>query len=121
MAMTAPSATKPTDPDALGGDETAVLFHALSEPSRFRILRHLFLGEHRVVDLVAHLGLAQSTVSQHLACLRGCGLVTSRAVGRSSVFTITEPDRVRALLDQAGALLAATGDAAATHDPVGDH
>ncbi len=119
MAMTAPhDATE--DPVALG-DDAAVLFHALSEPSRLTLLRHLFLGEHRVVDLVAHLGLAQSTVSKHLACLRACGLVDSRPVGRSSVFTITEPERVRALLTQAGELLAATGAVAAGHDPEVDH
>jgi DNA-binding transcriptional ArsR family regulator len=99
----------------------ATVFHALSEPSRLTILRHLFLGEHRVVDLVAHLGLAQSTVSQHLACLRDCGLVTSRPVGRSSMFTVTEPDLVRALLAQGERLLDATDDAAATHDPAGQH
>jgi ArsR family transcriptional regulator, cadmium/lead-responsive transcriptional repressor len=97
------------------------LFHALSDPSRLRILRHLFLGEHRVVDLVAHLGLAQSTVSQHLACLRDCGLVTSRPVGRSSMFALTQPDLVDALLVRAEHLLAATGDAAAAHDPTARH
>lgn len=97
------------------------LFHALGEPSRLTILRHLLLGEHRVVDLVAHLGLAQSTVSQHLACLRDCGLVVSRPVGRSSLFAVTEPDLVRALLAGAGTLLAATGAAAVEHDLSGGH
>lgn len=95
---------------------TAALFHALSEPSRLAILEHLFLGEHRVVDLVSHLGLAQSTVSGHLACLRDCGLVASRAVGRSSHWSLTDPERVQALLDEAGRLLAATGHAASGHD-----
>jgi len=97
------------------------LFHALSDPSRLTILRHLFLGEHRVVDLVAHLGLAQSTVSQHLACLRDCGLVTSRPVGRSSMFSLTQPDLVAALLARAEHLLSATGDAAAAHDVSASH
>ena len=41
----------------------AVLFRGLADPARLAILRHLALGEHRVVDLTAHLGLAQSTVS----------------------------------------------------------
>ena len=80
------------------------------------ILEHLFLGEHRVVDLVAHLGLAQSTVSQHLACLRDCGLVTPRAAGRSSCYSLTDPARIRRLLDEAERLLDATGGAAAGHD-----
>lgn len=86
-----------------------------------RILEHLLSGEHRVVDLTSHLGLAQSTVSKHLACLRDCGLVESRAVGRSSVFTLSQPTLVTALLGSAQALLTATGDAVtscATYDEV---
>lgn len=109
------------DLHAAPGAEAAVLFHALAESSRLKILRHLFLGEHRVVDLVAHLGLAQSTVSQHLSCLRACGLVDSRPVGRSSMFTLTQPELVHGLLTDAAQLLAATGGAAAEHDPVEDH
>ncbi len=62
----------------------ACMFRSLGDPNRLAILRHLALGEHRVVDLVSHLGLAQSTVSAHLACLRDCGLVTSRPQGRGS-------------------------------------
>ena len=117
--MTAPG--DEADPTVALGDDAAVLFHALSEPSRLTLLRHLFLGEHRVVDLVSHLGLAQSTVSKHLACLRACGLVDSRPVGRSSVFRISHPEQVQALLTRAGELLVATGDAAGGHDPEGDH
>ena len=64
----------------------ACLFHGFSDPSRLAILQHLALGEHRVVDLTGHLGLAQSTVSKHLACLRDCGLVQSRPEGRASMF-----------------------------------
>jgi DNA-binding transcriptional ArsR family regulator len=89
----------------------ALLFHGLSEPSRLAILRHLLLGEHRVVDLTAHLGLAQSTVSQHLACLRDCGLVSSRPQGRASMWSLEHPETVLALLGSAERLLAETGDA----------
>jgi DNA-binding transcriptional ArsR family regulator len=90
----------------------AALFRAMGDPSRMAILRHLLLGEHKVVELTAHLGLAQSTVSKHLACLRDCGLVTSRAVGRASYFSVSEPDAVRRVLAAAEDLLAATDDAA---------
>jgi DNA-binding transcriptional ArsR family regulator len=114
-------AMKALPSEAATGQGVAAVFHALSEPSRLTILRHLFLGEHRVVDLVAHLGLAQSTVSQHLACLRECGLVTSRPVGRSSMFSLTQPALVRTLLAEAEQLLSATGDAAAAHDLTGRH
>ena len=89
----------------------ACLFHGLSDPSRLAILRHLALGEHRVVDLTAHLGLAQSTVSKHLACLKDCGLVTSRPQGRASLFALAHPEAVVDLLAAAEQLLALTGDA----------
>jgi biotin operon repressor len=83
-----------TSDDAPVGEAAALavaacLFHGFSDPSRLAILRHLTLGEHRVVDLTGHLGLAQSTVSKHLACLRDCGLVVSRPRGRAAGFTLT--------------------------------
>lgn len=89
----------------------ACLFRGLGDPSRLAILRHLALGEHRVVDLMRHMGLAQSTVSTHLACLRGCGLVSSRPQGRASLFSLTQPELVGEVLAAAEGLLAATGDA----------
>jgi ArsR family transcriptional regulator, cadmium/lead-responsive transcriptional repressor len=89
----------------------ACLFHGFSDPSRLAIVRHLALGEHRVVDLTGHLGLAQSTVSKHLACLRDCGLVTSRPEGRASMWSLNHTDTVMELLSAAEGLLALTGDA----------
>lgn len=89
----------------------ACLFHGFSDPSRLTIVRHLALGEHRVVDLTDHLGLAQSTVSKHLACLKDCGLVTSRPEGRASMWSLNHTDTVLELLSAAERLLAATGDA----------
>jgi DNA-binding transcriptional ArsR family regulator len=91
----------------------ACLFHGFSDPSRLAILRHLALGEHRVVDLTRHLDLAQSTVSKHLACLRDCGLVESRPEGRASVFSLTHLEATLAVLESAERLLALTGDAVA--------
>ena len=90
----------------------AALFRSLGDPARLAIVRRLALGDARVVDLVAELGLAQSTVSGHLACLRDCGLVDSRPSGRASLFTLIQP----ALLDVLGsaeAVLSATGNAVA--------
>ena len=98
-----------SEPTGLAAE--AALFHALSDPSRLLIVRHLALGEHRVVDLTAHLGLAQSTVSKHLACLLDCGIVEVRPVGRASMYSLAHPDATRALLGAAEQLLAATGDA----------
>jgi len=91
----------------------AALFHSLADPTRLAILRHLALGEHRVVDLTAHLGLAQSTVSAHLACLASCGLTRSRPHGRASLWSLTTQSQLLSLLAAAERLLDVTGDAVA--------
>lgn len=114
MLPTTNAATATTPPASLeraGLDAAACLFHGLSDRNRLIILRHLALGEHRVVDLMAHLGLAQSTVSKHLACLKDCGLVDSRPQGRASLFSLTHPEAVLDLLAAAEQLLGLTGDA----------
>ena len=110
--MTIPMAEE-SAPD--GGDlqVAAALFHSLSDPSRLAILQHLIFGEHRVRDLTEHLGLAQSTVSAHLACLRECGLVASRPQGRASVFSLVSAPELLAVLAAAERLLATTGQGVA--------
>ncbi len=101
--------------DAVEADvgPAVALFRSLADPARLAILQHLTLGEHRVVDLTAHLGLAQSTTSAHLACLRDCGLVSVRTVGRSSVYSLAVETELMGVLGAAEQLLAATGDAVA--------
>ncbi|MCU1611273.1 MAG: ArsR family transcriptional regulator, cadmium/lead-responsive transcriptional repressor [Pseudonocardiales bacterium] len=91
----------------------AALFRSLGDPARLAILRRLTAdGPARVVDLVITLDLAQSTVSKHLACLRGCGLVSSTPSGRASLFFLTQPAVIDVLV-AAEAVLAATGNAVA--------
>lgn len=90
----------------------AALFRSLGDPARLAILRRLACAEARVVDLVTGLGLAQSTVSAHLACLRDCGLVTSRPAGRASLFRLACPQLLE-LLSAAEGVLATTGNAVA--------
>ena len=103
----------------------AALFHSFGDPSRLVILQHLQLGEHRVVDLVKHLGLSQSTVSKHLACLKDTGMVVSRAEGRASMYSLAHPDAVVAILAAAEKMLALTGDAVRLcpmhHDGIATH
>lgn len=111
MAMTTPVGDDAPVDEAAALTAAACLFHGFSDPSRLSIVRHLALGEHRVVDLTAHLGLAQSTVSKHLACLRDCGLVSSRPEGRASLWSLVHTDTVMDLLAAAERLLALTGDA----------
>lgn len=109
MAIMKPGSDVPWD----GLEAAACLFHGFSDRSRLAILRHLLLGEHKVVELTAHTGLAQSTVSKHLACLRDCGLVTSRPVGRASVFSVTHPDALTDFFTASERLLGLTGEAVA--------
>jgi DNA-binding transcriptional ArsR family regulator len=88
----------------------SALFRGLADPSRLAILLELRKGERRVVDLAAMLGLAQPTVSGHLACLRDCGLVDWRPVGRQSYYRLAVAE-LEALLRAAEQVLARTGDA----------
>jgi DNA-binding transcriptional ArsR family regulator len=88
----------------------AALFHGLADRNRLAIVRRLAHGELRVVDLTEALGLAQGTVSGHLACLRDCGLIVGRPEGRQMFYSIAHPE----LMDVLGAaeqLLALTGEA----------
>ena len=90
----------------------AALFRSLGDPTRLAILRRLALGEARVGELVEEVGLAQSTVSKHLACLKDCGLVDSEPVGRASLFRLSQPALID-LLAAAETVLQAGGQAVA--------
>jgi ArsR family transcriptional regulator, cadmium/lead-responsive transcriptional repressor len=91
----------------------AALFRSLGDPARLAIVRRLAAGPARVVDLTRALGLAQSTVSGHLACLRDCGLAAARPQGRASVWSLTQPALLD-LLSTAEAVLAATAGVTAS-------
>lgn len=99
-------------PVVIDAESTATyahLFQGLADPTRLAILQHLASGEHRVRDLVDHLGFAQSTVSKHLSFLLECRLVVVRPAGRSSWYSLAEPARLGDLIAAAEALLQATG------------
>ena len=88
------------------------LFHSLSDRTRLQIVHLLAHGEARVTDLMAALGLPQSTVSKHMACLRECRLVEGRVEGRQIFYSLARPELL-GLLEAAENLLAATGYAVA--------
>jgi DNA-binding transcriptional ArsR family regulator len=93
-------------------DAAVALFRSLSDATRLAVVQRLATGEARVSDLVSELGLAQSTVSAHVACLRDCGLVVGRPEGRQVFYALTRPELLD-LLASAETLLAATGNAVA--------
>lgn len=86
------------------------LFRGLGDRTRLAILAELAAGERRVVDLMGTLGAAQGTVSGHLACLRGCGLVVGRPEGRQMFYSLARPELMD-LLAAAEHLLTVTGEA----------
>ena len=105
-----------------GLEPAAALFHSLADPVRLSIVQRLALGEARVVDLTRELDIGQSTVSKHLACLRGCKLVDYRAEGRQSFYFIATPELLD-LLRSSERLLAVTDRAVAlcpTYGTAGD-
>ncbi len=87
----------------------ARLFHGLSDPTRLLILLALLDGERRVTDLVAAVGSSQSNVSNHLACLRECGLVVDRPAERRQVFYSIARPELRDVLVASERLLAEAG------------
>ena len=86
-------------------DLKAKLFRGLADPTRLSILEALREGPRAVGEVVEVTGLGQSNVSNHLACLRDCGLVVSEKRGRFVHYRLSDP-RVADLLSLAEQLLA---------------
>lgn len=85
----------------------AKLFRGFSDLSRLSLLEALCDGPLTVTALIERTGLTQSNVSNHLACLRDCGLVIASAQGRYTLYQLSD-DRVATLLSLAEELLTET-------------
>jgi DNA-binding transcriptional ArsR family regulator len=83
----------------------AKLFRGFSDPSRLSILDVLHDGALTVSEIVRATGLSQPNVSNHLGCLRDCGLVSARQQGRFVYYELRD-QRVGQLLNLADDLLA---------------
>lgn len=75
----------------------AKLFRGFSDTSRLSILEALRDKPLNVGEIVQVTGLSQSNISNHLGCLRDCGLVTSEQRGRYTYYWLTD-DRIDSLL-----------------------
>ncbi len=84
---------------------------ALADPTRRRILLTLVEGPAYPGELAAALSATQPNISNHLACLRGCGLVRSEREGRQVRYELASPRLVHALED----LVAVELDIEASH------
>ena len=92
---------KPVDRLSIRGK----LFRGLADPSRLAILEALREKSLTVSEIVEATGLNQPNVSNHLSCLRDCGLVMSTQQGRYVSYALSD-SRVDELLQLADELLA---------------
>jgi DNA-binding transcriptional ArsR family regulator len=83
----------------------AKLFRGFADPSRLAILHALRDGPQTVTEIVEASGFSQPNVSNHLACLRDCGLVAAEQKGRFVRYRLSD-ERVGKLLALADELLA---------------
>jgi len=75
------------------------LGRALADPTRCRILLVLLSGPAYPGQIAAALELSRSNVSNHLACLRGCGLVVASPEGRQTQYSLSDPALAHAVRD----------------------
>lgn len=79
---------------------------ALSDPTRVRILVALRDAPAYPSELAEALGVSRQSLSNHLSCLRGCGLVVSVPEGRRLRYELVDPKLGHALTDLLGIVLA---------------
>lgn len=85
--------------------------HALSDPTRARVLVALRSEGAYPTELAERLGVTRTSLSNHLACLRGCGLVVAVPEGKRMRYELADGGLRQALEDLLGTVLAV--DAAA--------
>lgn len=95
---------------------------ALADPSRARIMLTLIDGPAYPGALAARWGLSRANVSNHLACLRGCDLVTATRQGRRVSYALADPALAHALRDLVDLVLEVDRSVACqpVADPSGD-
>jgi ArsR family transcriptional regulator, cadmium/lead-responsive transcriptional repressor len=80
-------------------------FKGLGDLTRLRIVEALLEKERNVSDLIKLLKVPQSNISNHIACLKWCGYITSRKDGTSIYYQITD-ERVKRILGLAREVVA---------------
>lgn len=100
--------------------ETALarLGRALADPTRCRILLALLDGPDYPARLADRLNLTRSNASNHLSCLRGCGLVVATYEGRQVRYELADAHLARALTELLDVVLAVEPTVACDDDVV---
>ncbi|MBW8792388.1 MAG: winged helix-turn-helix transcriptional regulator [Streptomyces sp.] len=83
---------------------------ALADPIRCRLLLALCDAPAHPSDLAERLGVSRTRLSNHLACLRDCGLVVAVPVGRMTRYELADPRLAHALSDLRQAVVAVEHD-----------
>ncbi len=87
-------------------DVLARFGHALSDPNRARLLLALREAPGYPAELAELLGVSRQNLSNHLACLRGCGLVVAAPEGRRVRYELADRAVAHALGDLLTVVLA---------------
>tara|TARA_B100000530_G_C15510650_1_gene310451 strand:+ start:68 stop:388 length:321 start_codon:yes stop_codon:yes gene_type:complete len=78
----------------------AVIFKALGNVTRLKIIEMLMIKEHNVTDLTKISGKDQTTVSRHLANLKEAKIISQKRIGRNKIYAIID-SRMKAWLNMA--------------------
>jgi len=94
----------------------AKMFRGFGDITRLSILESLRDEEKTVTQIAKSLDQSQSNISNHLACLFECGLVTNRRDGKNRFYSLADKN-VEKLLNQSDKILSdiATGIYACIH------
>ncbi|WP_308113783.1 ArsR/SmtB family transcription factor [Kineosporia corallincola] len=101
------------------GQVLARFGHALSDPTRSRLLLALREKPGYPAELADELGVTRQNLSNHLACLRGCGLVVAVPDGRRTRYELSHGRLAHALGDLLGLVLAVDPAACPVSDQEG--
>lgn len=69
-----------------------LVFKALGNETRLKIVQTLMTKEHNVTDLTGISGKDQTTVSRHLATLSNARIIDQKRIGRNIFYSIINPE-----------------------------
>ncbi|MFL0565243.1 ArsR/SmtB family transcription factor [Microbacterium sp. 179-I 1D1 NHS] len=92
------------------------LGRAMADPTRSRILLSLLDAPGYPAELARELDLSRTNVSNHLACLRGCGLIVASPEGRRTRYDVADPHLARGLRQLLEAVVAVDEGVACAED-----